>query len=335
MHPYTHGAVSSSLLQTAKHMESLVANSPIAKAVAESPSEYKADTFPAVFQSDYEMGKKYINQYDTYLIKYLVDWEHTVSTRVNGLLIHYKELQQNALHYQKKVSGLHAKVDKSKNVSRGLSEKLDRNEVKEMGANEARDTVGQHVFLLIDEVTERVWRDIYPLLLRALRFEADFSAQQSNLFSNLNAIADDLESIGKDYDCELLGRLDDIAKKHPVEIYTVENPFVQRKTLKSPPPQPILPQADSSADEEAEEAAVPEDDKAAAKKAAVPEDNKEVEEEHTVPEDEKAADTTKGKEPAALKGEANNHVSADDETADETQESTEGEVKGPKDNVEV
>ena len=224
-------------------------------------------SFPAVYQSDYDLTKKFINQYDTYLIKYLVDWEHAVSTRVNGLLIHYRELHQNAVRYQKKVGGLLTKVDKTKSVRRTLAEKLDRNEIKEMGAIEARDTVGEHIFLLIDEVTERVWRDMFPLLLRALRFEADFSAQQSNLFSHLTELADVIQVIGEDYDCELFGRVDDIAKKHPEEIYTVENPFVKLRPVKSPPQQPDLPKDDSADDEDAEEAAFPEDTEAASDQA--------------------------------------------------------------------
>jgi hypothetical protein len=194
----------------------------------------KADTesFAGVHQSAYNLSKKYHVQYGDYLIGYVENWERVVSTRINGLLIHYRELHENAQHYNKKVGVLLHKVDKSKSVRHALAEKLDRNEIKEMGAVEARDTVGEHLYLYIEEVMERAWRDVFPLLLRACRFEADFNAAQATILSNLVTVAESIQVTGEEEGCDIMGRLEDLQKKHPEEVYTQENPFVKLTPLK-------------------------------------------------------------------------------------------------------
>ena len=184
-------------------------------------------SFLAVHESVYNLSNKYHEQYNEYLIKYVEEWEHTVSSRVNGLLLRYRELHHTAEHYSTKVIGLMHKVDRTKSVREALAEKLDRNEIKEMGAFEARDTVAESLFLLIDEITERAWRDVFPLLLRTCRFEADLSAAQANLLSQLNTVLASLRNCGEDHDCTMTGRLNDLMHKHAQEIYTVENPFVK------------------------------------------------------------------------------------------------------------
>lgn len=197
--------------------------------------EMKQDTesFVGVHQAAFNLSKQHHDQYGNYLIKYVEDWERVVAQRIHGLLIHYRELQENAVHYNKKVGGLLHKVDRSKSVRHTLAEKLDRNEIKEMGAVEARDTVGEHLYLYIEEVMERAWRDVFPLLLRSCRFEAEFSAATASALANLVEVAATIQVIGEDEECVIMGRLDDLQKKHPEEVYTEENPFVKltpRKT---------------------------------------------------------------------------------------------------------
>jgi hypothetical protein len=202
----------------------------------ESPkleTKHDTDSFAGVHLLTYNLAKRHHDQYGNYLISYVEDWERVVSQRIHGLLIHYRELQENALHYNKKVGGLLHKVDKSKSVRHKLAEKLDRNEIKEMGAVEARDTVGEHLYLYIEEVMERAWRDVFPLLLRSCRFEADFCAATAGALANLVDVAANIQVLGEKEECVMMGRLDDLQKKHPEEVYTEENPFVKltpRKT---------------------------------------------------------------------------------------------------------
>lgn len=216
-------------------------------AAAEEPratedTKPKADTesFAGVQQSVYNLSKKYHEQYGHYIISYVENWERVVSQRIHGVLIHYRELQDIMTHYNKKVGGLLQKVDKSKSVRHKLAEKLDRNEIKEMGAVEARDTVGEHLYLYIEEVMERAWRDVFPLLLRTCRFEADFSSAQASVLADLVTVAATIQVVGEDEDCDVMGRLDDLQKKHPEEVYTEENPFVKLTPRKKHVKQPDL-----------------------------------------------------------------------------------------------
>jgi hypothetical protein len=191
------------------------------------PVKADLDSFAGVHQSFYELSKRHHEQYNTYLLKYVEDWERVISQRIHGLLIHYRELQENAVHYKKKLGGLIQKVDRSQSVRQKLAEKLDRNEIKEMGAEEARDTVGEHLYLYIEEVMQRAWRDVFPLLLRSCRFEAEFSAASAGTLANLLAVAESVQRIGEDEECAEMGRLENLEKNHPEEIYTEENPFVK------------------------------------------------------------------------------------------------------------
>lgn len=223
------------------------------------------ESFAGVHETASMLGDIYHKQFGDYLFHYVENWERTVSHRINGLLIHYRELQENAEHYQKKMVILHKK-DKAKSAQHRLAEKLGRNEIKEMGAIEARDTVGEHLYLYIDEVIERAWRDAFPLLLRACRFEADFSAAEAKVLSSLIAVADTIQAIGEDEDCSVMGRLDDLQKKHPEEVYTFENPFLKltpRKT-KGKHPEDVSSKDSGSVSEE-----VSEDVESKAQKVAV------------------------------------------------------------------
>lgn len=190
------------------------------------------ESFMGVHEAANVLANMYHKQLGEYLISYVDNWERVVSQRIEGLLIHYRELQENAEHYQKKMGGLLEKKAHRSNIGTRLASKLDRNEIKEMGAIEARDTVGEHLYLYIEEVMERAWRDVFPLLLRACRFEADFSATEAKVLSNLLTVADSIQVMGEDEDCNIMGRLEDLEKKHPEEVYTEENPFVKLTPLK-------------------------------------------------------------------------------------------------------
>jgi len=208
----------------------------------ESKPKADAESFAGVHLSAYNVSKKYHEQYGQYLITYVENWERVVSQRISGLLIHYRELQDNVSHYNKKVGTLLHKVDKSKSVRVKLAEKLDRNEIKEMGAVEARDTVGEHLYLYIEEVMERAWRDVFPLLLRSCRFEADFNAAQASILSDLIVVSDKIQAVGEGEECDVMGRLGDLENKHPEEVYTEENPFVQLTPHKKKAKQPETPE---------------------------------------------------------------------------------------------
>lgn len=88
-------------------------------------------------------------------------------------------------------------VEKEKPVNPKKIEKLDRNEVKLVGAREAHDNSGETLYLFLDEVVHRAWRDVFPLLQRTVKFDQDFSAMQAKIFLRLNGTTELLDVIGK------------------------------------------------------------------------------------------------------------------------------------------
>ena len=53
---------------------------------AVEPTKADLDSFAGVHQSIYELSKRHHEQYGTYLLKYVEDWERVVSDRIHGLL---------------------------------------------------------------------------------------------------------------------------------------------------------------------------------------------------------------------------------------------------------
>jgi len=60
--------------------------------------------------------------------------------------------------------------EKEKLVNPSKIEKLERNEVKLVGSREAHDKSGESLHLFLDEVVNRAWRDVYPLIQRTGTF---------------------------------------------------------------------------------------------------------------------------------------------------------------------
>ena len=193
---------------------------------------------------------KYVDQHKN-LVKYVEDWERILFQRVHGLYTEYMKQRKNLQHYIKKVSVLHlsdvlVQIDfsipstisqleqlkremekleklseeKEKPINPKKVEKLDRNKVKLVGAREAHDKSGESLYLYLDEVANRSWRDVYPLLQRTMKFDQDVSAMQAKICIRLNGTAELLDLVGKNEAISATSRLQSLQTLHPEVIYT-------------------------------------------------------------------------------------------------------------------
>jgi hypothetical protein len=112
--------------------------------------------------------------------------------------------------------------EKDKIVNPKKIEKLERNEVKLVGAREAHDTSGESLHLYLDEVVNRAWRDVFPLLQRQAKFDQDFSSMQAKIFVRLNGTTELLDLIGKNKAISITSRLKSLQTLHPEVIYSGE-----------------------------------------------------------------------------------------------------------------
>ena len=213
--------------------------------------------------SAFQLGEDHARLFKTSIIDYVVEWHEIVTSRVQARVIEFTRLKANLVHYTKKVGGLvesaekarrQAKTNASKqpaptdtslrgmfnsmamtrsDSTRGkLEAQLDRNRLKLGGAREVFTMYGQSLILLIDEVVNRAWRDILPVLLRSINLDMHQSKIMASIFAASQVLASELELLGEEHTIDMQGRLQNVKELHPEEIYTGTESIV-RPVLRS------------------------------------------------------------------------------------------------------
>jgi hypothetical protein len=216
-----------------------------------------------VYLSAFRLGADHARLFKTSIIDYVVEWHDIVTSRVQARVIEFTRLKANLAHYQKKVQGLTENTEKARrqaktNASRQplptdtslrgmfnsmamtrsdsikgkLEAQLDRNRLKLGGASEVFTMYGQSLILLIDEVVNRAWRDVLPVLLRSVNLDMHQSMNIASIFAASQALASELEQLGVKHTIDMQGRLQKVKEQHPEEVYTGTEPIV-RPVLKS------------------------------------------------------------------------------------------------------
>ena len=216
-----------------------------------------------VYLSAFQLGEDHARLFKTSIIDYVVEWHDIVTSRVKARVIEFTRLKANLVHYQKKVGGLVESAEKARrqakssasrqpaptdtslrgmfnsmamsrsDSSRGkLEAQLDRNRLKLGGASEVFTMYGQSLILLIDEVVNRAWRDILPVLLRSINLDLHQSKNIASIFAASQVLATELELLGEEHTVDMQGRLQNVKELHPEEIYTGTESIV-RPVLRS------------------------------------------------------------------------------------------------------
>ena len=136
------------------------------------------ETYASVMIDDLDrQTRKQADDFHKFAIDYVAEWETTVTTRVNADMKATDQLRRDADHYKSKVESLQGNVkkygDHGKAVPEATRDKLDRNEKKLQEATRLYNDAAEDLYLLMDEVVDRSWRDLHPLLLKTLQMEVD------------------------------------------------------------------------------------------------------------------------------------------------------------------
>ena len=123
-------------------------------------------------------------------------------------------------------------MTRSDSTRNKLETQLDRNRLKLDGAREVFTMYGQSLILLIDEVVNRAWRDVLPVLLRSINLDMHQSKSIASIYAASEALASELELLGMEHAVYFQGRLKEVKELHPEEIYTGTESIV-RPVLKS------------------------------------------------------------------------------------------------------
>jgi len=165
------------------------------------------------------------------IVKYVVNWEHIVSTRVISSYTQYSKQRKELNHYSKKMESLLAEEERMKERGRPLKpkqeEKLERNQGKLKEAQETHDALGESLLMLMDEVILRAYRDAYPLLKKSVVFEGEYAEINHAHMMQLGKTLALLDVVGKKEDVDIDGRLKSLENDKPEDMFTGSKRKVQ------------------------------------------------------------------------------------------------------------
>jgi hypothetical protein len=169
----------------------LATNSPIFSPIGDTLG---GDSVATVVQAAFKVSNDFAASYDEKIVAYCIEWERIVTSRVDDELKDTNKLNERLNHYQTKLEGLRTKVnnmtEKGKEVPKKVSEKLTRNEKKLDQAWRAHEKSASKLCNLIEEVTVRGWKDLYPLVKASMQWEVERANGELNVLAKLPAVTD-------------------------------------------------------------------------------------------------------------------------------------------------
>lgn len=212
--------------------------SPLFEKTGEMPSAEKSSdgilSYLSIQEGVAGKAKMYNQKFSQFVIDYAVEWEKVVTSRVGKGLKTADELRVELDHYQSKVEALrqtaNATMAKGKQVDPKSAERLTRNEEKLVKVRENHNQFVRGLCTLIDEVTDRSWRDLHPLLVKIAQFEVTLSGDEAKALSSLNTIVNEMKRLAVTHGIKPQARLKDLDSMDP-------------SLLTTKPPQPLAIEA--------------------------------------------------------------------------------------------
>ena len=138
-----------------------------------------AHSFLSVYQNaSNDMGRS-SQKYQQEVVGYCVEWEEVVSTRIDKEMAATTGFRETYNHYQVKVDAMRKKVNiqeaKGEGINENVAEKLTRNEQKLDEASAKYETAAGPLCVLLEEVVHQGWKDLFPMVLTTMQWEADRS----------------------------------------------------------------------------------------------------------------------------------------------------------------
>lgn len=168
-----------------------------------------------------------LKEYQVELISYIANWEGTVTTRISTELKHVDQLYRNFVRYHNKVESLKATADKKKTLKDADLDKISRNESKLRTARKEYRRNLVSVTLLTEEVTERGWKDLLPLVIRMINFDVEVSTVTADRMDRLEQVRKEMEALAErfemDQDMIRFGRVEILLEEDAMEFVRPEH----------------------------------------------------------------------------------------------------------------
>lgn len=126
--------------------------------------------------------------------------------------------------YLQKYEGLrqtaNSTMAKGKQVDTKSAERLTRNEEKLIKIKESTSKFTADLCILIEEVTERSWRDLHPLLIKISQFDVTLSKDEAAAIASLNNVVSELKRVAVTHGIKPQARLKDLENLDPIHLST-------------------------------------------------------------------------------------------------------------------
>jgi hypothetical protein len=209
--------------QVAQRLAVLAKDTPLFDKTGQMPdAEHSSDTvlsYLSVQEGVVGKAKVYGQKFAQFVVDYAVEWEKVVTMRVDRGLKTAEQLRLELDHYQRKVESLrqsaNATMVKGKQVDTKAADRLIRNEEKLGKCKDTHTKFIASLCTLMDEVTNRSWRDLHPLLVKIAQFEVTLSGDEAKALSSLNTIVNEFKRLAVTHGIKPQARLKDLDSMDP------------------------------------------------------------------------------------------------------------------------
>jgi hypothetical protein len=158
-------------------------------------------SYAAVHLQLHKKNKMYHDKYTEHILNYAIEWERILSTRIKGHLAQSEKLRLDLDHYGRKVEDLSKTINKTmakgKNIDDKEVDKLKRNEQKLVQARMEYDRFINDLCVFMEEVMDRGWKDLHPLLVKMAQFDTTLSNEEAMILKGgMTSITTQLKGMG-------------------------------------------------------------------------------------------------------------------------------------------
>eukprot|EP00571_Detonula_confervacea_P013277 CAMPEP_0172299422 /NCGR_PEP_ID=MMETSP1058-20130122/1738_1 /TAXON_ID=83371 /ORGANISM="Detonula confervacea, Strain CCMP 353" /LENGTH=611 /DNA_ID=CAMNT_0013008869 /DNA_START=157 /DNA_END=1992 /DNA_ORIENTATION=+ len=230
-------AYSKSRLEVAKAINSLTVDTPLFKCAGDIPANAVGTTdggggnststdivphqshpssYAAIHLQLHKKNKMYLEKYTEHILNYATEWERILSTRITGHLKQSEKLRVDLDHYARKVEDMNKTMNKTMSKGKSINDagvdKLKRNEQKLSQARQEYDRFVNDLCGFMEEVMERGWKDLHPLLVKMAQFDATLSNEEAVLLKgSMAGVTENLKGMGTKYpNLKAQGRLKEL-----------------------------------------------------------------------------------------------------------------------------
>ncbi|KAG7368794.1 hypothetical protein IV203_031537 [Nitzschia inconspicua] len=212
----------------AQHLAVLSKDTDLFEHVGQMPgadrSTDSVNSYLSVQEGVANKSKMYASKYAQFVVSYAEEWYKVVSKRVGEGIKKAEELRVELDHYQSKVEGLRQNANsimaKGKQVDTKSAERLTRNEDKLIKIKESTNKFTSDLCVLMEEVTDRSWRDLHPLLIKIAQFDVTLSKDEAAAIASLNNVVSELKKVAVTHGIKPQARLKDLENLDPSQLTT-------------------------------------------------------------------------------------------------------------------